>query len=231
MESIDIKGMPSREVNALLRTKIKTEGEIVLKNPDSIHNLAVALIGKGRIVVEGATGFYTGDFLEGPTVIVKGNTGWYTGANMMAGELIIEKNTGSNAAPSMIGGNLVIRGSSGSRCGFGMKGGNLIVCGNAGRWTGGMTLGGRIIVLGKVGKGTGESMYGGIIHTVDPEAAEKIGGNVFIEPISDNEKKEVAALFAKYGIERGVDDFMSIKPNTTGRHTYKLFNPAHKKVV
>jgi glutamate synthase domain-containing protein 3 len=229
MERIDIRGMKSLEVNQFLRKKAVNGNEITLENPDSIHNLAAAVIGNGKIVVEGATGFYTGDFLDGPSMTVKGNSGWYTGANMMAGEIIIEMNTGSNAAPSMIGGNLVIRGSSGSRCGFGMKGGNLIVCGDVGNWSGGMTLGGRMIFLGKAGKALGESMYNGIIHTADPEAKEKMGDNVYIEPISDSEKSEVKSLFKQYGIDRGVDDLMSIMPLTTGRHTYKLFKPTHKK--
>ena len=229
MARLDIKGLSGQEVNRRLRELIKTEEEIVIVNPESVHNLAAALIGKGRIVVEGSTGFYTGGFLEGPSLTVKGNTGWYTGDNMMAGEIIVEMNTGSNAAPSMIGGNLVIRGSSGSRCGFGMKGGNLIVCGDVGRWTGGMTLGGRIIVLGQVGQGLGESMYKGIIHTVDPEVESRIGGNVFVQPIADEEKAVLEGLFKRYGIERGVDDFRSVLPNTTGRHTYHLFKPTHKQ--
>jgi glutamate synthase domain-containing protein 3 len=221
--------MPSREVNRRLRELIKTEDEIIIVHPESMHNMAAALTGKGRLVVEGSTGFYTGGFLEGPSLIIRGNSGWYTGDNMMAGEIIVEMNSGSNAGPSMIGGNLVIRGSTGSRCGFGMKGGNLVVCGDTGRWTGGMTLGGRIIVLGKVGQGLGESMYRGVIHTVDPDAEVKMGGNVFIERIRDEEKAEVAALFERYGIDRGVDDFQSVRPNTTGRHTYKLFKPTHKR--
>ena len=229
MARLDIKGLSGREVNRRLRELLGTGEEVTIVNPESVHNLAAALIGEGRIVVEGSTGFYTGGFLEGPSLTVKGNTGWYTGDNMMSGEIIVEMNTGSNAAPSMIGGNLVIRGSSGSRCGFGMKGGNLIVCGDAGRWTGGMTLGGRIIVLGRVGYGLGESMYKGIIHTADPEVEEKIGGNVFVQPIDDNEKKEVESLFRRYGIERGVDDFRSVLPSVTGRHTYYLFKPTHKK--
>lgn len=229
MARLDIRGMTGGAVNKKLREMMKTEDEIIIDNPESVHNLAAALIGEGRIVVKGSTGFYTGGFLEGPSLIIEGNTGWYTGDNMMAGEIIVEMNTGSNAAPSMIGGNLVIKGSSGSRCGFGMKGGNLLVCGDSGRWTGGMTLGGRIIVLGKVGHGLGESMYKGIIHTVDPEVEDKIGGNVFIQPIDDEEKRALEALFKQYGVERGVDDFMSVLPNTSGRHTYHIFKPTHKQ--
>lgn len=229
MVRLDLKGMTPRDVNRKLKELIKGEEEIEVVNTHSIHNFATALKGKGTITLHGSTGFYTGGFLEGPTLIIKGNTGWYTGDNMSAGEIIVEMNTGSNAAPSIVGGTVLIRGNSGSRAGFGMKGGNLIVCGNVGRWTGKMTLGGRIVILGEVGEGIGESMYNGVIHVLDPEVESKIGGNVKVVPIEDNEKKELEALFARYGIERGVDDFKSIVPKVYGRHEYKLFVPGHKK--
>jgi glutamate synthase domain-containing protein 3 len=169
--------------------------------------------------------------LEGPTLLVEGNTGWYTGDNMMSGEIIVEMNTGSNAGPSMLGGTIVIKGNSGSRAGWGMKGGNLIICGDVSRWTGKMTLGGRIIVLGQVGEGIGESMYNGVIHVLDPAVEEKLGGNVTIVPIDDKEKKEVESLFKKYGIEQDVENFKSIIPKIYGRHEYVLFKPTHKKGV
>lgn len=229
MVRLDLKSMKSREVNRKLKELIKTENEIELDNPRSIHNLATALVGRGRLTVHGSTGFYTGGFLEGPTILVKGNTGWYTGDNMMAGEIIVEMNTGSNTAPSMVGGTIVVKGNSGSRTGWGMKGGNLLVCGNAGRWTGKMTLGGRIVVLGQVGEGIGESMYNGCIHVLDPAVGEKLGGNVQVVPISDSEKEALAKLFDTYGIDQGVDDFKSVVPKIYGRHEYVLFKPTHKR--
>ena len=149
-------------------------------------------------------------------------------ANMGAGEIIVEMNTGSNCAPSMVGGTIVVRAHSGSRAGWGMKGGNLIVCGNVGMWSGKMTLGGRLIFLGEVGTGIGESMYNGVIHVLDPDVDDKLGGNVRLVPIEDREKKEVETLFQRYGIERGVDDFRSVVPKTYGRHEYVLFHPKHK---
>jgi glutamate synthase domain-containing protein 3 len=223
--------MNSREVNQKLKELIKTEAEIELDHPHSIHNFATALIGKGKITLHGSTGFYTGGFLEGPTIVVEGNTGWYTGDKMPSGEIIVEMNTGSNAGPSMVGGTIVIKGNSGSRAGWGMKGGTLLVCGNVGRWAGKMTLGGRIVVLGSVGEGIGESMYNGIIHVLDPDAEEKLGGNVKLIAIDDREKSELKSLFKKYGIERGVDDFKSIVPRVYGRHEYVLFKPTHKQRV
>ncbi len=229
MVRIDIAGMSSREVNRRLRKLIQTEAEIEVDNPRSIHNFATALKGEGTITVHGSTGFYTGGFLEGPTLVVEGNTGWYTGDNMSAGEIIVEMNTGSNAAPSMVGGTMVIRGNSGSRAGWGMKGGTLIVCGDVGRWAGKMTLGGRIVILGSVGEGIGESMYNGRIHVMDAAAEEKLGGNVRLIPVEDEEKSALEALFAKYGIEHGVDDFRTIVPKVYGRHEYVLFKPTHKR--
>ena len=229
MASLDLTGLSSREVNRKLRELIRTEDEIDVYNPHSIHNFAIALVGRGVIRVHGSAGFYTGGFLDGPTLEIKGNTGWYTGDNMMSGEIIVEMNTGSNAGPSMVGGTLLIKGNSGSRAGYGMKGGNLIVCGNVGRWAGKMTLGGRIIVLGTVGEGVGESMYNGVIHTLDPEVEDKLGGNVKVISIIDEEKKEVEKLFKKYGIDQGVDEFKSIVPKIYGRHEYVLFKPTHMK--
>jgi len=229
MVRLDISGMRTLEVNRKLRELVQQEDEIMVENPHSVHNFATALRGKAKITVQGSTGFYTGGFLQGPTVVIKGNTGLYTGDNMGSGEIIVEMNTGSNCAPSMVGGTILIKGHSGSRAGWGMKGGNLIVCGNVGMWTGKMTLGGRIIVLGKVGTGIGESMYDGVIHVLDPEVEDKLGGNVSLKPIADKEKKEVETLFKKFGIEQNVDSFRSIVPKVYGRHDYVMFKPTHKR--
>lgn len=229
MVRLDVSKMNSREVNLKLKELIKSEVEIEVENPHSIHNFATALIGAGKITINGSTGFYTGGFLEGPTIIIKGNTGWYTGDNMMAGEIIIEMNTGSNVAPSMVGGVVVIKGNSGSRAGWGMKGGTLIICGDVGRWTGKMILGGRIVVIGEVGEGIGESMYDGVIHVIDPSIEKKLGGNVKVVPIEDAEKTELKFLFEKYGIQQDVNAFKSIIPEIYGRHEYVLFKPTHKQ--
>jgi glutamate synthase domain-containing protein 3 len=229
MVRLDIAGMSTRDVNRKLRELIRQDDDIVVENPHSVHNFATALKGEGTVTVEGSTGFYTGGFLQGPTTIIKGNTGLYTGDNMSSGEIIVEMNTGSNCAPSMVGGTILVKGHSGSRTGWGMKGGNLIVCGDVGMWSGKMTLGGRIIFLGNVGQGIGESMYNGVIHVLDQQVENKLGGNVTLIPIDDKEKKAVAALFKKHDIEQGVDDFRSIVPHASGRHEYVLFKPTHKQ--
>jgi len=46
MVRLDLANMNSREINRRLKELIKTETEIELDNPHSIHNFATALIGE-----------------------------------------------------------------------------------------------------------------------------------------------------------------------------------------
>ncbi len=225
MEYIDASHLKSQELNQLLARKLQQGAEVVIENPHSMHNIGTGLIQSGKITVKGSTGFYVGGFLEGSTIVVEGNAGWYAGDNMMDGELIITKNAGCNAGTYFYGGTMVIYGGAGSRVGYAMKGGTIIVCGSVGRWAGQMTLGGRLIILGKVGQQIGESMYKGVIYVQDEEVESKLGGNVFIDALTETESADLQGLFAKYEIAADPQCFRAIRPSTTGRHTYTLFNP------
>jgi glutamate synthase domain-containing protein 3 len=228
MEYLDASNLTSEDLNALIIEKLKAYGEVALENPHSMHNLAIGLKEQGKIMVKGSTGFFTGGFLEGSTLTVEGNTGWYTGDNMMSGEIIVTKNTGCNAGVYLNGGTMVIYGGTGSRVGYAMKGGTIIVCGPAGRWAGQMTFGGKLILLGSVGKQVGESMYKGVIYTQDQAAKDNLGGNVYLDSISEAEIKELKELFEKYELNADPQNFSAIRPATTGRHTYVLFKPELK---
>lgn len=225
MEFIDAKGLKSEKLNALIAESLEKDDKVTIKNCHSMHNIAIGLSKKGTVMIDGSTGFYTGGFLEGAKVIIDGNAGWYVGDNMMDGELIITKNTGCNAGSYFYGGTMVIYGGTGSRVGYGMKGGTIIVCGSAGMWAGQMTMGGKLIILGKVGKKIGESMYEGVIFTRDKDVESKIGGNVYVDKIKENEKEELEKLFTKYNINANASEFKAIRPSPTGRHKYVLFNP------
>lgn len=228
MEYIDALDIKSAELNKLVKKKLEEYGEVTILNPRSMHNIATGSAVKGRIIIQGSTGFYTGGFLEGSSITVEGNAGWYAGDNMMDGELIITKNAGCNAGTYFSGGTMIIRGNVGSRVGYGLKGGTIVVCGSAGRWAGQMTLGGKLVILGKVGKQVGESMYKGVIFARDPEIKENLGGNVFIDGLTETEKAELDSLFKKYDINAAAGEFIAIRPMTTGRHQYVLFNPELK---
>jgi|GEM_PF-99560 Glutamate synthase domain 3 len=231
MEYIDALNLRSEELNRMIAEKIEHFGEVGILNPHSMHNIGIGLSRPGKILVQGSTGFYTGGFLEGPTIIVEGNTGWYAGDNMMAGELIIAKNTGSNVGAYFNGGVMVIYGGTGSRVGYGMKGGTIIVCGSAGRTAGQMTMGGKLILLGKVGKQVGESMYKGVIYVQDHEVEEKLGSNVYLDGIQEAEAAELSALFTRYHIKADPLNFRAIRPAVSGRHKYWLFRPEIKRNI
>jgi methylamine---glutamate N-methyltransferase subunit B len=225
MECLDISCIGSTNMNAAIKDALKRDKELKLINVNSMHNVCAGIIGEGSIIIEDSTGLYTGSYLEGLSVRVKGNVGWYAGDDMMDGELVIEKNTGCNVGAYINGGTIVIYGNTGSRVGYGMKGGNIIVCGNAGRWAGIMAMGGELIVLGEVGQRCGESMYSGKIFTRDPETESKMGDNVFLDVLTEEEKSKLDGLFLKYEINAKSCEFQVIRPVLSGRHEYKLFKP------
>ena len=88
-----------------------------------------------------------------------------------------------------------------------------------------MTFGGKLILLCSVGKQVGESMYKGVIYTQDGAAQENLGGNVYLDSISELEINELKELFENYDIKADPQNFSAIRPATTGRHTYVLFKP------
>jgi hypothetical protein len=51
MVRLDLKNMKSRDVNRKLKELLKTEDQIEIDNPHSIHNFATALIGQGKITI------------------------------------------------------------------------------------------------------------------------------------------------------------------------------------
>ncbi|ADQ13693.1 glutamate synthase [Halanaerobium hydrogeniformans] len=224
MEYLDAAQLGSRKINALLKEKFKSEKKIKVKNPHSLHNIAVGLEA-GELIIAGNTGFYAGGFLDGASLTIEGNAGWYTGDNMMDGEIIIKKNAGCNLGVYQGGGTIVVYGNVGSRVAYGMKGGTTIVCGSAGMWAGKMILGGRLIILGEIGREVGESMYKGVIYLKDKAAESKLGGNVFIDDLKAAEITEINQLFASYDIDAEASELKALRPLTSGRHQYQLFEP------
>jgi glutamate synthase domain-containing protein 3 len=228
MEHIDASAIANKDLNPTVWKAIDDgAGEITISN---VHSMHYALAGTNRpvkITIEDSTGMYTCSYLENAEVRVRGNVGWYAGDNMVSGRLIIEKNTGCNVGTYIAGGDLVVYGSTGTRVGYGMKGGHIIIGGDAERWAGQMAMGGALIVLGSIGRGTGESMYQGKIFTRDPDAENKLGGNVAYTGITAAEAAELDALFSEYGFDAKGEQFHVIRPalSAEGKHTYTLFNP------
>ena len=162
----DAAELSTRQINLELRRLIYDEGieDVRLLNPGAKHSLAVGLLARCRISIEGSLGYFGCGLIDGPEIRVTGRVGWSAAENMMSGVLLIEKNAGSLTGAALRGGDVVVRGDVGARTGIDQKGGTIIVGGNAGMMTGFMLQRGRQIICGNAGGGLGDSMYDGAIY-------------------------------------------------------------------
>jgi methylamine---glutamate N-methyltransferase subunit B len=162
---IDASNMPSNAVNLRIRELMEEGyGTIVLKNPGAKHSIAVGILNRLNLIIDGSLGYFGLGLTDGPNVRIAGRVGWSCAENMMSGTILIEKNAGSQFGAAIRGGDLVCKGNVGSRTGIDMKGGNIIVGGDTGAFTGFMMQRGRMVICGNAGKNLGDSMYDGTIY-------------------------------------------------------------------
>jgi glutamate synthase domain-containing protein 3 len=162
----DAKDLTTRTINLELRRLLYEEGvqEVEIDNPGSRHSLAVGLLTRCRIKINGSLGYFGCGLIDGPEIHVTGRVGWSACENMMSGVVVVDGNAGSLTGAALRGGDVVVRGRVGARSGIDQKGGTIIVGGSAGSMTGFMMQRGRIIICGDVGPGLGDSMYDGTIY-------------------------------------------------------------------
>jgi glutamate synthase domain-containing protein 3 len=163
---LDAAELTTRLINLELRRLLYTEGitEVTVRNPGARHSIAVGLLTRCRIRIDGSLGYFGCGLIDGPEIHITGRVGWSVAENMMSGVIVIDKNAGSLTGAALRGGDLVVRGQVGARTGIDQKGGTIIVGGDAGSMTGFMMQRGRQIILGDVGHGLGDSMYDGTIY-------------------------------------------------------------------
>ncbi|MGI8697063.1 MAG: protein glxC [Mycobacteriales bacterium] len=164
--TVDAEKLSTRQVNLELRRLIYTEGirDVVLQNPGAKHSIAVGLLARCHLTIEGSLGYFGCGLADGPEIHITGRVGWSVSENMMSGVVVIDKNAGSLTGAGLRGGDLVVRGDVGARTGIDQKGGTIMVGGNAGFMTGFMMQRGRQVICGDVGNGMGDSMYDGTIY-------------------------------------------------------------------
>ena len=168
----DAAAMTPSEVNLKLRELMSQGvGSIVMKNPGAKHSLAVGILNRLNLTIEGSLGYFGCGLIDGPNIRIKGRVGWSCAENMLAGTVVIEKNAGSTFGAALRGGDLVCKGDVGARVGIDMKGGTIITGGRAGAFCGFMMQRGRMVILGDAGKNLGDSMYDGTIYVAGKVAA------------------------------------------------------------
>jgi len=228
---IDASNMDARAVNARIRELMKEGcGSIVLKNPGAKHSMAVGILNRLNLIVEGSLGYFGLGLLDGPNVRVAGRVGWSCGENLMSGTILIEKNAGSQFGAAIRGGDLVCKGDVGSRTGIDMKGGTIIVGGNTGAFTGFMMQRGRMVICGNAGKNLGDSMYDGTIYIAgEPQS---LGVDAVWGEMTDADRKWLERKLRMYGVmpKGGMESFRKI---VAGKQLWNYDNlePTEKKLV
>ncbi|MEM7191963.1 MAG: GXGXG motif-containing protein [Pseudomonadota bacterium] len=228
---IDASNMEANAVNKrILELMGEGYGSIVLKNPGAKHSLAVGILNRLNLIIDGSLGYFGVGLLDGPNVRIAGRVGWSCGENMMSGTILIEKNAGSQFGAALRGGDLVCKGDVGARTGIDMKGGNIIVGGNTGAFSGFMMQRGRMVICGDAGKNLGDSMYDGVIFIAgEPQS---LGVDAVWGEMSDLDKAWLTEKLTKYEVmpKGGVEAFRKI---VAGKQLWNYDNlePTEKKLV
>ncbi|HUR43483.1 MAG TPA: GXGXG motif-containing protein [Aestuariivirga sp.] len=228
---VDCENLESKQINLRIRELIHHGvGTIVLKNPGSKHSIAVGILNRLKLHIEGSCGYFACGLLDGPNVHIKGRVGWACGENMMAGTILIEKNAGSQFGAAIRGGDLVCKGSVGARTGIDQKGGTILVGGDTGSFTGFMMQRGRMVILGDAGKNLGDSMYDGTIYLGGE--ARSLGVDAVPGMMTDLDREWLTRKLKMYGMypENGIGH---IKKIVAGKQLWNYDNlePGEKKLV
>ncbi|WP_119462406.1 GXGXG motif-containing protein [Rhodospirillaceae bacterium SYSU D60014] len=228
---LDAGPLDAKQINLKLRELMSQGyGTIVLKNPGAKHGVAVGILNRLQLYIEGSLGYFGCGLIDGPNIRIKGRVGWSCGENMMAGTIIVEKNAGSTFGAALRGGDLVCLGDVGARTGIDMKGGTIIVGGRTGAFSGFMMQRGRMVVLGDAGKNLGDSMYDGTIY-VGGKIAD-LGVDAVPGEMTDLDVAWLNRKLKLYGLEtpNGVENMTKI---VAGKKLWNYDNlePSEKKIV
>ena len=228
---VDASNMPQKEITLRIRELMADGyGTIVLKNPGAKHSIAVGILNRLNLIIDGSLGYFGCGLIDGPNVRIGGRVGWSCAENMMSGTILIEKNAGSQFGAAIRGGDLVCRGNVGSRTGIDMKGGNIIVGGDTGAFTGFMMQRGRMVICGNAGKNLGDSMYDGVIYIGgEPQS---LGVDAVFGEMNDLDRQWLTRKLKMYELlpAKGIGHFRKI---VAGKQLWNYDNlePTEKKLV
>jgi glutamate synthase domain-containing protein 3 len=228
---IDASNMPSKNINLRIRELMQDGfGTILIRNPGAKHSIAVGILNRLNLIVDGSLGYFGLGLIDGPNVRISGRVGWSCAENMMSGTILIEKNAGSQFGAAIRGGDLVCKGDVGSRTGIDMKGGTIVVGGNTGAFTGFMMQRGRMVICGNAGKNLGDSMYDGTIYIAGEPAS--LGVDAVWAAMTDLDKAWLERKLRRYDVtpKGGIDSFRKI---VAGKQLWNYDNlePTEKKLV
>lgn len=198
--AIRCDGRPIREINRAIRAALEEGRAAHVLDPGARHNIAVATLRPGHVVVEGSAGYYCGGMNDGASIEVRGSAGWGVAEGMLAGRVTVDGNAGSGAAASIRGGTVLVRGDCAARAGIAMKGGLLLVGGDAGYMTGFMMQRGAVVICGDAGEALADSMYEGVIFLAGEAAS--LGNDAVYAALTPEDERTLARAFDGSGLAR-----------------------------
>ena len=227
----DAEKMEVRQINLRLRELMREGyGSIVMKNTGAKHGIAVGILNRLNLEIQGSLGYFGCGLIDGPNIRISGRVGWSCAENMMAGTVVIEKNAGSTFGAAIRGGDLVCKGDVGARVGIDMKGGTIIIGGRAGAFCGFMMQRGRMVILGDAGNNLGDSMYDGTIYVGGKIAS--LGVDAVASEMTELDAQWLERKLGMYGLAapRGVRNLTKI---VAGKQLWNYDNlePTEKKLI
>ena len=83
----DAQKMTQQEINSRLRELMKAGyGSITVRNPGAKHSVAVGILNRLNLHLDGSLGYFGCGLLDGPNVRISGRVGWLCAENLMAGQ-------------------------------------------------------------------------------------------------------------------------------------------------
>ncbi|MBM7855366.1 glutamate synthase domain-containing protein 3 [Desulfohalotomaculum tongense] len=209
---IDARGMYYRDLNKMIHQAVKNgETEIVLDNVNGQRYIGTGINEKVRITVNGVPGNDLAAFMNGPEITVYANAQDGIGNTMNDGTVVVHGGAGDVLGYAMRGGKIFIKGNVGYRVGIHMKEYQdrvpaIVVGGTAGDFFGEYMAGGILVVLGLnrkpgdplTGDYLGTGMHGGIIYLRGEVERYKLGKEVEVFELNEEDEKKLQPFLEEY---------------------------------
>jgi glutamate synthase domain-containing protein 3 len=212
----DLERQSVRELNQFLHGDLSGVQEVLVKNPDGAHSLAVGLNAAVRVDIGGHAGYYAAGMNKFASVYVHGNAGPGVAENMMSGRVEVAGFASGGAGASAHGGLLIIRGDAGLRCGISLKGGDIVVGGEVGSFSAFMAQAGRMLICGDAGDGLGDSLYEAVLYVRG--RIRSLGADARLEPLGERDHTAVRELLAAAGLSYLSSEFKRVASGRTLYH-------------
>lgn len=216
--NFDLTKTPLREVNQFLHGAPETLAgrEVLVRNPDGAHSIAVGLNAPVKVTIDGHAGYYAGGMNQLAHITIEGSASTGVAENMMSGKVHVRGFASNSAGASAHGGLLVIEGDAGLRCGISLKGGDIVVGGSVGSFSGFMAQAGRMVVCGNAGHALGDSLYEAVIYVKGTIAS--LGADAQLEPLTETDLTGLAELLAAAGLDHDPKAFKRVASSRSLYH-------------